>query len=248
VALRVRNLWVRYGRLDVLRGLDVEVPPGRVYLLMGPNGAGKTTLLRAVLGWAPVTAGQIEVDGLSPSVAPRDVRSRVGFLPEVVQLYGELTVAQHLRLFARLHGFSGDLGDILRQAGIEEAWLSRRVALLSKGMCQRVALGILLTKEVTTFLLDEPTTGLDPPSAWDWAHRVRRLAHERGWAVLVTTHQLEHWVELADDVGFLADGRIEMEFRPRSEGLERLLTFWRSTGSWAGLSYRSNEGQVTSNG
>lgn len=230
MAIWIRGLQVQYGTLEVLRGLDLEIPDGQVYLLMGPNGSGKTTLLHALLGWVPVVRGRVKVDGVSPQMDPRAVRRRVGFLPEVVQLYGELTVAQHLRLFARLHRFSGDLDHVARQAGIEPTWIHRRVAHLSKGMRQRAALAVLLTKGVTTLLLDEPTSGLDPQSAWDWARRIRRLADEQGWTVLVTSHQIEHWVELVDRVGVLVDGRVEREFHPKRDGVQPLLAFWRSWG------------------
>jgi ABC-2 type transport system ATP-binding protein len=212
--ISLENVCKVHGAQPVLRGLTMAVPAGRIFGLLGPNGAGKTTTLHLILGFLRADAGTVRVGGVDPVAAPGAVRELVAYLPENVALYPELTGEENLAYFAALGGRTLGVDEtyqLLNRTGLAEEAHGRRVETYSKGMRQRVALAVALAKRARVFLLDEPTTGLDPAAVQDLAKLLRMLAAE-GAAVLLTTHDLWHLSIDCDEVGILRAGVLADRF------------------------------------
>lgn len=225
--LEARSLGKSYGETRALVDLDLRVERGEVYGLLGPNGAGKTTTIHLFLGLLEPTSGSCLVDAIEVPEAPEAARRRVGYVPESVALYPELTGLENLEFFAGLTGLAphGDrLEDALRQADLQqEAW-SRRVDTYSKGMRQKVGIAIALAKGAAALLLDEPASGLDPHASNELSELVRKLAGE-GVAVLMATHDLFRARETCQTLAIMKHGRkmAEVEAASLSPGeLEKL--------------------------
>ena len=195
----------RFGSRVAVEDVSFSVGRSEIVALLGPNGAGKTTTLRMLAGLIAPSAGHITIDGigLTPRTAGT-LRGRIGFLTEAPGLWERLTIAENLRVSARLHGVAhADLAvdRMLDTFGLGPR-ASARVSELSKGMRQKVALARALLHEPGILLLDEPTSGLDP----EITRSVRTLLDERraaGCAILVSTHNLDEAERLADRVAVL---------------------------------------------
>ncbi|HXF82784.1 MAG TPA: heme ABC exporter ATP-binding protein CcmA [bacterium] len=203
--LELRGVWKSFGGRPVLRDVSLTVDPGRVVALLGPNGAGKSTLLRVAAGVTRADRGEIRLGGGPVSDPGR--RRRIGLVGHTSFLYAFLTVAENLRLYARLYGV-----DARRVEESLTAWgladhRDRPVRELSRGFTQRVSLARALLPQPALLLLDEPFTGLDAEAS---AHLRARLAALRadGRAILLATHAWEEAHDLADDAVGLVDGRV----------------------------------------
>lgn len=221
VALEADGLEQRYGSRTVLRGLNFSVRAGEIYALLGGNGAGKSTTLNLFLGLAAPTAGAARVCGVAASEDPTAARSRIAYVPENVALYEHLTAREnidYLLILARADTDPAVISEALYAVGLaRDAW-DRRLSSFSKGMRQKVAIALAIARRVPVLMLDEPTTGLDPRATADF-NSLLRTARARGVATLMVTHDLLGASEVADRIGFLAEGRIEVELA--AEGLER---------------------------
>ncbi len=212
----------RYGSKTVLRGLNFTVEPGRIYALLGGNGAGKSTTLGIFLGLVRPTAGQARVCGQDVAADPQAARSRLAYVPENVALYEHLSARENLDYFLTVAGSErrapSDIDAALEAVGlVHEAW-GKRVGGFSKGMRQKVAIALAIARRVPVLLLDEPTSGLDPRATGDF-NRLLDTARARGVATLMVTHDLLSAAEIADRIGFLAQGRLEEELA--ATGAER---------------------------
>lgn len=213
-----------YAGQPVLRDLDLHVPAGRVFGLLGANGAGKTTTLNLILGFLAPDAGVVRVDGLDATQQSAEVRHRVAYIPENVVLYPELSGVENLIYFSALAGQSltpAEAEAILGPIGLAPVHARRRLGAYSKGMRQRVAIGIALAKRAKVFLFDEPTTGLDPAAVQDLATLVRQLAAD-GATILMTTHDLWHLSLGCDEVGILHEGRLADRFAANERSVAEL--------------------------
>ena len=205
-----RGVTRRFGTVDALRGLDLEVPYGQVTALVGPNGAGKTTLLLILATLLRPDLGEVRVAGLDPVADPSGVRARMGWMPDVFGVYDQLRVAEYLAFFAAAYRLdkaraAERTADVLALTHLAE-YADRPVHVLSRGQKQRLALGRALLHEPQVLLLDEPASGLDPRSRIELRDLLRGLA-AGGAAVLVSSHILTELEEIADRVVFVADGR-----------------------------------------
>jgi len=198
----------RFGGVEALRGLSLVVPRGVTFGLLGPNGAGKTTSIRLWLGLTAPSAGTAFV--LGKRIPPRTVLSRIGYMPQDLAVYPDLTVEENLALFGRLVGMDEGAIDrrtdeVLRLVDIAE----RRgdlVSTLSGGMKRRTSLAAALLHDPDLLLLDEPTVGMDPElRAAFWSYFEERT--RRGRTVLITTHYMEE-AGRCDLVGLLHRGRV----------------------------------------
>ena len=184
--IRARGLGRRYGRKEVLRGIDLDLPVGGFLLVTGPNGSGKTTLLRLIVGLALPTSGELEVDV---------ERGRIGFLSHEPLLYRQLTAIENLDLYGRLYHVPERrerIGMVLERFGLWEA-RNERVAAYSRGMAQRLALCRALLHEPSLLVLDEPYAALDDAGAT----LVDRELAERRATVVCATHDPERLDRLA---------------------------------------------------
>ena len=198
-----------YGNIHAVDGVDLDIRSGELFGLIGHNGAGKSTLFKMMLGLIPTTAGDIRIDGAL--VTGRDfraVRRTVGYLPENVVLYDNLTGLETLWFFARLKGVSpAEAGPALERVGLAHA-ARRRVREYSKGMRQRLGFAQALLGKPRILFLDEPTTGLDPEAIRSFYVTLRQLRSE-GVTTVITSHILAEIQERVDRIAIMAAGKIQ---------------------------------------
>ena len=207
-----------YGGAPVLRGVDLVLRPGEIYALLGPNGAGKTTLIRAICGRIRPDGGTVLLNGRDPARVPA-ARAGLGLVPQEIALYPNLTVAENVETFAALAAVPrADLATAVRRA-LELTRTSDRadvpVGRLSGGYQRRANIAAAIVHEPSLLILDEPTVGVDI-DAREAVDAVIRGLRDLGVAVLMTTHDLDQAGALADRVGFLREGELVLEGRPKA--------------------------------
>ena len=197
----------RFGRLEVLRGIDDVIAPGRITALVGPNAAGKTTLIKLILGLVrPDSGSLIEVDGIAVNGDP-SYRRRIGYMPQAARFPEHLTGREVLQLLMGLRGRREELDEELLQRFRLAASLDRPVRTLSGGTRQKLNAVVAFLFRPSLLILDEPTAGLDPVAAGILKEKVLRAPAE-GTTVLLTSHLMSEVEELAQDLLFLLDGSI----------------------------------------
>lgn len=212
VRIRTRGLTKRYGDLVAVDHLDLEVHAGEIFGLLGQNGAGKTTTILMLLGLTEPTEGAARVMGLDPSRGPLQVKRRVGYLPDSVGFYGDLTGRQNLRYTARLNRIDGaeaedTIDSVLDQVGLTER-ADDPVETYSRGMLQRLGIADALVKDPDVLILDEPTTAIDPLGVAEVLDLLRELVRDRGMAILLSSHLLNQVQSVCDRIGIFASGRL----------------------------------------
>jgi ABC-2 type transport system ATP-binding protein len=205
--VRLERFEKRYGKVQAVWPLDLQIPRGESFALLGPNGGGKTTVLRALVGLHAPSGGRVFVNGVDVARSPDEARARLSFVPQRVSLPGMLTARETLTLFARLGNAPLDrVGEVLEEFGLEDS-ADRRVAEFSGGMVQRLGLALAFIREVDLLVLDEPTLNLDPPGVLS-LNRLLHTLKARGMTIVFASHQLRNAMELADRVGILVAGRM----------------------------------------
>jgi ABC-2 type transport system ATP-binding protein len=210
--IQTRALTKVYGEITAVDGLDLEVRRGEIFGLLGQNGAGKTTTILMLLGLTDPTAGEARVLGMDPAFDGLAVKSRVGYLPDSVGFYGDLTGRENLRYTARLNGLRGPeaegrLSEVAEAVGLEDR-IDTLAETYSRGMLQRLGIADALVKSPDILILDEPTTAIDPIGVVDILHLLRRLVDERGVTILLCSHLLAQVQSVCDRVGIFAAGRL----------------------------------------
>jgi ABC-2 type transport system ATP-binding protein len=207
-AILSKDLSKRFGEVEALRGLTLVVPRGVTFGLLGPNGAGKTTAIRLWLGLTAPSAGTAFV--LGRRIPPRDVLPRIGYMPQDVAVYPDLTVDENLALFGRLVGLGAEAIEDRTEEVLELVDIASRrhdlVSTLSGGMRRRTSLAAALLHDPDLLLLDEPTVGVDPELRTAFWTYFRELT-ARGKTVLITTHYMEEAAQ-CDQVALLHRGRL----------------------------------------
>lgn len=213
LAIRCRGLVKRYGDVEAVRGLDLDVLRGECFGLLGPNGAGKTTTIEILEGLLEPTSGEVSVLGLAWGSHEAALRERLGITLQDTHLPDKLTVIETLRLFRSFYRRGADVTDVLARVSLEDKRDARYEAL-SGGQKQRLAVACALVGEPDLLFLDEPTTGLDPQSRrnlWDLVIQFRA----GGGTVLLTTHSMEEAERLCDRVGIVDHGAMIALGSPR---------------------------------
>ncbi|MEU6429142.1 ABC transporter ATP-binding protein [Microbispora sp. NPDC046973] len=215
-AIRVRGLTKRYGEVQAVAGLDLDVKHGEVFAVLGPNGAGKSTTVEILEGYRKRDAGEVTVLGQDPARPTREWRSRIGIVLQTADDRAELTVRETLRHFATYYADPRDPDELMEQVGLTES-AGKRIRQLSGGQRRRVdvALGVIGRPEL--LFLDEPTTGFDPEARRRFWELIEGLAHD-GTTIVLTTHYLEEAETLADRVAVVAQGRVVAEGDPATLG------------------------------
>ena len=214
VRLQAEALHVQRGVQAVLRGVSFAVSAGEVFGLLGGNGAGKSTTLATFLGFVPVAAGRVLVNGCEVGADVAAARRAMAYLPEAASLYEHLDARENLRYFLQLAGAAPDAAAIevaLDRVALPPEARTRRLAGYSKGMRQKVAIALALLRDTDILLLDEPTSGLDPTAIDEFHGLVRSLA-DAGKAVLMVTHDVYGACEVADRIGLLHEGALVDQF------------------------------------
>jgi ABC-2 type transport system ATP-binding protein len=205
-AVEVRGLRKSYNGFEAVRGIDFDLRAGEVFGLLGPNGAGKTTTVEILVGYRRRDAGEVRVLGADPERAERTWRGRIGVVPQSGDLFPNLTVIEHLELFAGYYEQPRPPEQVLTLVGLEEK-RGAKTRTLSGGQRRRLDLGVALVGDPELLFLDEPTTGFDPSArraAWETIRSLRSL----GKTILLTTHYIDEAQQLADRVAVLRRGEI----------------------------------------
>jgi ABC-2 type transport system ATP-binding protein len=190
--ITVDHLTKHYGRVAAVNDISFEVPKGEILGFLGPNGAGKTTTMRILTGYMPPTSGRATVAGYDVFKQSLDARRHIGYLPETVPLYPEMTPKAYLDFFGKIRGLDGNarrvrIDDVADKCKIGDV-MNRLIGKLSKGYRQRVGLAQALLPNPDVLVLDEPTIGLDPRQIAETRQVIRNLAGEH--TVILSTHIL----------------------------------------------------------
>jgi ABC-2 type transport system ATP-binding protein len=226
--LEALELTKSYNGTVALDRLNLKIEPGEVFCLLGANGAGKTTTINLFLNFVAPTSGTARIKGRDAAAAPLETKRYLGYIPEQVMLYRNLSGLENLEYFSALAGhdrYSREaLLSFLKEAGLEDGAADRRVSTYSKGMRQKVGIAIAIAKKAEALLLDEPTSGLDPKAANEFTHLLRKLS-AAGVAVLMATHDIFRAKEVGTRVGIMKHGRLVQALETKEIGhadLERI--------------------------
>ena len=212
--IEVEQLTKRYGGVTAVDAISFEARPGQVTGFLGPNGAGKTTTMRMLTGFMPPTSGRALVAGYDVFDQSMEVRKCVGYLPENVPLYRDMTAIGYLKFIAEIRGLADRARraeDVLARVGLSER-ANSQIRTLSKGMRQRVGLAQALIHEPDVLILDEPTIGLDPFQVLELRELVQELGKDH--TVLFSTHILSEAEEVCDNVVIINRGQIIAQGSP----------------------------------
>ena len=224
--VRARKLTKRFGSFTAVDGIDFDVRPAEAFGFLGPNGAGKTSTMRMIACASPVTEGDLAVIGMNPASQAREIKARLGVVPQVDNLDTELTVRENLEMYARYFDIPGSVARSRADELLEFVQLAERakdqVEPLSGGMKRRLTIARALINEPQLVILDEPTTGLDPQARhllWDRLYRLK----QRGATLIITTHYMDEAEQLCDRLVVMDKARIVAEGSPL-ELIERYAT------------------------
>ena len=212
IALETRQLTKHYADRTAVDSLSLKIRRGEIFGLLGPNGAGKTTTILMLLGLTEPSSGDARVDGLDPRRDPLAVKRRVGYLPDDVGFYDELTARENLEYTARLNRLrekeaTERIEFLLEQVGLSSV-IDRRVRTFSRGMRQRLGLADALIKRPTILILDEPTVNIDPEGVRELLKFVSDLRTDEGLTVLLSSHLLHQVEQVCDRIGIFVSGQL----------------------------------------
>ena len=209
------SLTKHYGPIKAVDGLSLQMNPGEVYGFLGPNGSGKSTTILMLLGMTEPTSGTVSVAGHDPTRDPTSVKRQVGYLPEAVGFYPDLTGKRNLMYTAELNGINKreaeqKVEEVLQMVQLSEAG-HRPAGQYSRGMRQRLGLADVLLKEPKLVILDDPTLGLDPAGIQWLLNLIENMAKQKGIAVFLSSHQLHEVQRICDRVGIMSRGKMVLE-------------------------------------
>ena len=214
LVLETKGLTKRYGDFVAVDHLDLTIKEGEVFGLLGPNGAGKTTTILMLLGLTEPTEGNVRVLGFDPARQPLSVKAHVGYMPDEVGFYDELTARENLAYIARLNALPRDESNRRIEEALERVRLSdvadHRVGTFSRGMRQRLGLADVLIKQPRLIIMDEPTQGLDPELAREFLDLIHTLKEER-ITIMLSSHLLHQVQAICDRVGLFSRGRLVLQ-------------------------------------
>jgi ABC-2 type transport system ATP-binding protein len=211
--IEAKGLTKTYGHAVAVDHISFTVGRGEIFGLLGPNGAGKTTTILMLLGLTDISGGEVSVLGFNPAREPLSVKRRVGYMPDTVGFYDQMTAVDNLSYTARLIGFrkaerEKRIADALARVGLTDA-AEKRVGTFSRGMRQRLGLAEILMKGAQVAILDEPTSGLDPHATAELLAIIRAFKSE-GVTVLLSSHLLERVQSVCDRVALFSGGHIAL--------------------------------------
>lgn len=201
-----------YGEKKAVNQLNLSIRKGEVFGLLGPNGAGKTTTTLMLLGLTEPTEGFATIGGKDCTRDPIGVKRLVGYLPDNVGFYGDMTGRENLYFTGKLNGLSDEVikkrtEELLERVGMTEA-ADRRTKTYSRGMKQRLGIADVLIKDPEIIIMDEPTLGIDPQGMRDLLGLIRELSEKDGRTILLSSHQLYQVQQICDRVGIFVNGSL----------------------------------------
>ena len=217
--VHARGLTKRYKNgFTAVDGVDFDVRPGKAFGFLGPNGAGKTSTMRMIACSSPITEGDLSVIGMDPRTQAREIKARLGVVPQIDNLDTELTVRENLEMYARYFDIPRDVAAERTDELLDFVQLSERakdqVEPLSGGMKRRLTIARALINDPDLVILDEPTTGLDPQARhllWERLYQLKR----RGRTLIITTHYMDEAEQLCDHLVVMDKAKIVAEGSPR---------------------------------
>ena len=219
--IKLENVTKKYGKMEALRGITFEVKEGEIIGLLGPNGAGKTTTMNIITGFIEQTSGSVTVDEINMQKKPREAKKIIGYMPEGVPLYGELTVREFIKYMAELKRvpkkeINLNIEKVIEDTGLEEVQ-NKLTRNLSRGYKQRVSLAGALVSNPKVIILDEPTVGLDPKQVREIRELIKKLGKEH--TVILSSHILSEVSQICNKVIIMNKGEVVAIDTP--ENLER---------------------------
>lgn len=207
----------KYGGFTAVNDLNLTVEKGDVFGLLGPNGAGKSTTILMMLGLTEPTAGSVMVCGINSTTHPIEVKQKVGYLPEDVGFYDDMTGIENLVYTAQLNGIAKEEAvqkavQLLDRVGLSNDG-KKKAGKYSRGMRQRLGLADVLIKEPEVIILDEPTSGIDPSGVREFMDLIRQLSHKDGQTVLFSSHHLDQVQQVCNRVGLFSGGKLLADIR-----------------------------------
>lgn len=201
----IENLHKKFGRNEVLKGIDLTIKDGGIFAVLGPNGSGKTTLIKSILGMVIPQEGKISING-SSTKNNWEYRREIDYLPQIANFPGNLTVKELIKMIKDLRDKPANDGELITYFKLEE-FLDKKLINLSGGTKQKVNLVLTFMFDSPLVILDEPTSGLDPISlirlkAWIQKEKAKRKT------ILVTSHIMSFVEEVSDDIIFILEGKI----------------------------------------
>ena len=211
--IEIVGLTKYYGSLKAVDNLHLSISKGEIFGLLGPNGAGKSTTILMLLGLTEPSSGMARICGINASRNPIPVKQKVGYMPDNVGFYNELTALENLSYIGRLNGIPAAeerAREMLTEVGLEAA-MHKKTGTFSRGMKQRLGLADVLIKQPEVIILDEPTLGIDPTGVRDFLALIQQLSEQRGLTILLSSHHLHQVQQVCNRVGIFVGGQLLAE-------------------------------------
>lgn len=213
--IELRGLTKCYGSVKAVDDLNLNIQKGEIFGLLGPNGAGKTTTILMMLGLTDPTSGTAHVCGYNATTNPIPVKRKVGYMPDSLGFYDNMTALDNLIYIGELNGISrSEIKEraisVMRMVGLENE-INKKTSAYSRGMKQRLGLADVLIKQPDVLILDEPTLGIDPSGVKEFLALIRQLSRQHGLTVLLSSHHLHHVQQVCDRVGIFVKGKLLVE-------------------------------------
>lgn len=213
--IELRGLTKCYGSVKAVDDLNLNIQKGEIFGLLGPNGAGKTTTILMMLGLTDPTSGTAHVCGYNATTNPIPVKRKVGYMPDSLGFYDNMTALDNLIYIGELNGISrSEIKEraisVMRMVGLENE-INKKTSVYSRGMKQRLGLADVLIKQPDVLILDEPTLGIDPSGVKEFLALIRQLSRQHGLTVLLSSHHLHHVQQVCDRVGIFVKGKLLVE-------------------------------------
>ena len=209
--IALTDLTKQYGRFTAVDRICLTIRKGEIFGLLGPNGAGKSTTILMMLGLTEPTSGSVEICGIDSTRHPIEVKRKIGYLPEDVGFYDDMTGLEDLIYTALLNGISDAEAKVRALELMEHVGLAgqmkKKTGKYSRGMRQRLGLADVLIKNPEIIILDEPTSGIDPAGVQEFIELIRQLSRKEGLTVLFSSHHLDQGQKVCDRVGLFNSGK-----------------------------------------
>ncbi|MBS9773701.1 MAG: ABC transporter ATP-binding protein [Tenacibaculum sp.] len=211
--IKAEQVVKKYGDFTAVNNLNLHIKKGEIYCMLGSNGAGKSTTINMFLGFIKPTSGNVYINGIDVAKEKEKIKSLIAYIPEIVNLYPNLTGLENLTFFSNLSKLNYsklELIDFMIKSGLSENLINNRVEGYSKGMRQKVGIAIALAKNTKVLFLDEPTSGLDPQASNEFSNIISELSNN-GVSILMATHDLFRAKETSHKIGIMHKGNLTAE-------------------------------------
>lgn len=206
--IQINNLHKKFGKITVLKNLDLEIKSGGIFAVLGPNGSGKTTLIKSVLGMVIPDKGSIKIDNIDV-LKKHQYRNNVNYLPQIANFPGNLSVLELIQMIKDIRTKTSNDTELISLFGLKP-FLKQKLSNLSGGTKQKVNLVLAFMFDSELIILDEPTTGLDPVSLIHLKEIIQK-EKQKGKTILITSHIMSFVEEISDEIVFLLDGKIHFK-------------------------------------